>query len=699
MQIEIAKYENMSESGSSLKRLMQTNGTAELDLLVRESIQNCLDAGDKKSESVCVDFTVGEVETKTIANYFEKISSCLIERYSDRKGYIAIRDTNTVGLTGPIRIEDVVDNKFGNFRKLVYDISKPQDQSGSGGSWGLGKTIYFRIGIGLVIYYSRIYDERLGVYESRLAATLVEDEMAEKTILPKEKGLRRGIAWWGTHDPKSENKERTIPVTDEDEIAGFLHNFNIPEFESNKTGTVILIPFVDCSKLLSNTVSTDVESAYTVPYWCKRGIEEYLEIAIQRWYAPRMNNKYYNGQYLEASVNGRKIKTSEMAPVFRLIQKLYNARPKCEGEFEKRQITSKVIDIRNEFEKTSLAGWINFIKVTSAEMKMEAPDNLLSPYYYINKLSSETMYNDPIILYTRKPGMVVSYETTGDWTDSIPKTANGEYIIAFFVANSENILSKNGESLEEYIRGSEKADHMAWDDWTIQGGNPQIISKLKKQVRKKIKDDFVVMTSQIGEKKNLGLGKVLAETLLPPDDYVCWDDAMGGAKGTGGTGGDGTDPTPKPQFPTNNTSHVIFQQNGDASFSSDGIYLPIQILFGKSQMAYLEMGVDSERGIISSVEWEKNIGKEFPVELKSFLLTGIYRGKGNLRKSLLEKDMLFDENGEASGVKFEFSETDLFKIKMGIKIQVSEGDFFIVEGKILYKLSDVQGSINLKGEA
>ena len=45
MRIEIAEHVRMSESGSSLLRLIQNNETCRLDLLVREAVQNSLDAG------------------------------------------------------------------------------------------------------------------------------------------------------------------------------------------------------------------------------------------------------------------------------------------------------------------------------------------------------------------------------------------------------------------------------------------------------------------------------------------------------------------------------------------------------------------------------------------------------------------------------------------------------------------------------
>ena len=329
MQIEIAQHERMSESGSSLLRLIQNNDTCRLDLLVRESIQNCLDAGDRVHDSVKVEFNTGHFETKKISPFFEKITHSLNSKYPGTQDYISIKDTNTVGLTGPLRYSDIKDGKFGNLLKLVYEISKPQDQSGAGGSWGLGKTVYFRIGIGLVIYYSRVKkDGFFGGYESRLAAALVEDETKGNHLLPQNSNLQRGIAWWGSVDPKNRAGKHTVPLTDAREIKRILDAFGIQPFANDETGTMIIIPFIDSKKLLDETVPSGMESEteYRIPYWCQNGIEEYLKIAFQRWYAPRINNKKYQGQYLEIYINGSKLTKSSMAPIFALIQALYNSR-------------------------------------------------------------------------------------------------------------------------------------------------------------------------------------------------------------------------------------------------------------------------------------------------------------------------------------------------------------------------------------
>ena len=225
MRIEIAEHGRMTESGSSLLRLIQNQDIPLLDLLVRESVQNSLDAASNTSTKVSVDIRVGEFKAKDLNKHFEKIEDGLNRRYIKTKPkFIAVRDSGTSGLTGPVRYEDVKNNLFGNLLKLVYEICKPQSNEGAGGSWGLGKTIYFRLGIGLVIYYSRICEK--GKYQSRLAACLVENETQKDALIPHSGGVKRGIAWWGKKE--SPFQKTTIPEDNEQELQRILNVFGIP---------------------------------------------------------------------------------------------------------------------------------------------------------------------------------------------------------------------------------------------------------------------------------------------------------------------------------------------------------------------------------------------------------------------------------------------------------------------------------------
>ena len=122
MQIEIAEAGRMTQSGSSLLRLIQNNNMPVLDLLVRESIQNSLDARKMDSKYVEVDYLTGKFKSAKLGRELEQISDSLNHKYGDGEyDYIAIRDSNTVGLTGVMDYKKVQNNVYGNLLKLVYE--------------------------------------------------------------------------------------------------------------------------------------------------------------------------------------------------------------------------------------------------------------------------------------------------------------------------------------------------------------------------------------------------------------------------------------------------------------------------------------------------------------------------------------------------------------------------------------------------
>ena len=446
MRIEIAEHGRMTESGSSLLRLIQNQDIPLLDLLVRESVQNSLDAASNDTTKVNVDIQVGEFRAKDLNKHFEKIEDGLNRRYiKTTPKFIAIRDSGTTGLTGPVRYEDVKNNIFGNLLKLVYEICKPQSNEGAGGSWGLGKTIYFRLGIGLVIYYSHIYEK--GTYRSRLAACLVEDETKKNALIPHSGGVKRGIAWWGKKE--SPFQKTTIPEDNEQEIQRILNVFGIPAYGAKETGTTIIIPYIDEEALLSEVYPKN-EPVDEKPYWANR-VEDYLRVAVQKWYVPRLNNvDYPYGAYLSASINGQKIKVSEMLPLFRYVRDFYikalgktlddDSLIKEEGVAEGEQLYEESIDLRGVLNATS-SGKFVYARLSRKQLQMEPPLNNKSPYQQItNMLVQMEGGNGPIIMYTRRPGMIVGYDYDSTWTHRMPKSGPDDYIIGLFVANSANTL-------------------------------------------------------------------------------------------------------------------------------------------------------------------------------------------------------------------------------------------------------------------
>lgn len=529
MKIEIAPPQRFSQSGKSLLRLIQNNDMPVLDLLVRESIQNSLDAWDKTSENVLVEFNAGTFASNRLSTELEGITSALNQRYGESEcNFISVSDSNTCGLTGDINDPNGED---GNLQKLIYQICRAQEGEGAGGSWGIGKTVYFRVGIGLVIYYSRIKLSN-GLYESRMAASLVEDESKSNAMIPSYKGnKKRGVAWWG----REVDENLTIATTNEEEIKRMLNIFNLMPYEGDKVGTTIIIPYTDNEKLLKHNVMEYNDSLNNpIALSWVNSIQSYLKVAIQRWYSPRLNNRYYykgmNKAYLKVKINGEKLgsvleEDDDCEPIFKVIKALYNRAAfggnQPYGDIISRNVYSvEDINLRGVTVQSGV-GAVAFAKVDKELLKMVAPYNKYSPLVYLNKEIVSADSNRPIICYTRKPGMLVSYETTGEWTDGIPSTDSEHFILGVFVLYSDNRLVSNVAdiTLEEYVRQSELADHTSWTDITIKNQNPRIVSKIKKQTASKIGKAFEEVEAEEKSNVNSGYSKFFGDMLLPPDNF------------------------------------------------------------------------------------------------------------------------------------------------------------------------------------
>lgn len=611
MKIEIAEPGRMTQSGSSLLKLIQNNNMPILDLLVRESIQNSLDAENELDSYVTVEFVTGEFNKMSLNRELEGITDSLNKKYwKNEYKYIAVRDSNTVGLTGKLHYDEVTDNQYGNLLKLIYEISKPQEAEGAGGSWGLGKTVYFRVGIGLVIYYSRIINEQ-GHYESRLAASLVEDEMEMGSLIPALPGKsKRGIAWWGQNI--GENK--TKPITDVQYIEHILKIFNIEPYEDDLTGTTIIIPYIDEQELLKNNQIKykDGEDNGICPFW-RCSIEDYLKVAIQRWYAPRLNNKKYPyGKFLCAKINKIGIGLDNMEPTFQVVQALYNraiSGKVCDDILEEDGVKckSEEIILRKVLETTK-AGTVAYAKVPRKLFRTEYPDNKPEPYMYFNCEIRDKEKNKPVVFFTRKPGMIVSYEDVGNWVDGISASNIDEFVLAIFVLNSENKLAyTNGlYSLEEYVRKSEMADHTSWGDFSMGNNNPRIVSKIQTQVNSKISKEFSAEEVDTTSRLNSGFGKMFGDLLLPPDNF--------GKKPSsdfcGGQGGNGH---------TEIHKNIIFgYEPSKTKYSSNGMIVELTIRSRrKITSTGINLAIDSEMGAIKPKDWEEKMGLSMPFAISS----------------------------------------------------------------------------------
>lgn len=630
MNIEIAPFAPMAETGSSLLRILQNQSMPLLDLFVRESIQNALDASLKGQKKVFVDMFTDSFEPNELNSRLESIGPKFDKLYATSKisnSFIAIKDSNTTGLTGPKSIDDVRDNRLGNYLKLVREISKPQSEEGAGGSWGLGKTIYFRVGIGLVIYYSRFYQNNK--YQNRLAACFVEDENAKNRLLDENQNIRRGIAWFGELDKNG----NTQPITNEDEIEELLSIFGIEPYSGEDTGTCIIIPYIDEENLLMGTIDGDNDR----PYWTN-SIENYLKVAIQRWYAPRLaNSKYEYGAFLNASVNGKMIKASDMLPLFAIIRDLYIYSYDVNSDLSYIDDPSSIyvndITIKGELVKSNSSGKFVSIKASLEDLEMTAPDNCPSPYCQIKNVEYEYDRNVPIVTYTRKPGMLVGYDFEGPWTHNAYSTDVGEYIIGIFVPNSiANLAQKANDggtiSLEEYLRRCEKADHSFWEDITIGNVKQRIVSKTQTNVKTKITKNYKIPEKTSETFTATGLSSALARILLPNTGF-------GGVatRSIGKRGPTSTIPkVPKSKKP-------LLTVTSPVSFENDLVVIPFDLFIPKQDdEVNVLLKIDTEFSKIVADKWEDEMNSEFPLSIEEFVVNRItQQGKSVMTEVIVGK--------------------------------------------------------------
>ncbi len=475
---------------------------------------------------------------------------------------------------------------------------------GSGGYWGLGKTTFFKMGIGLVIYYSKTKEN--GAYISKLAAALVEDESANPLVDEKNS---RGISFFGQYAIADENNIRdvTIPITDEGYIRKFLDIFKIKPYLNSETGTTIIMPYVNFGTLLKDAKPSRIENiSGRDPVWVS-SVEDYIRIAVQRWYSPRLSNPEYEGSWLKASINGEPIPRDGMIPLFRLISELYNvsSNPNYTSDYLK-NFDVKTAPIRCAAVKGFVAGNIGAVYTTVESLKL-TNEYFRNAYSLIGEY--EAALSSPIVTYTRKPGMLVRYVTkSSSWIPRMQNQEDGKILICVFKLASDRILKDNKTSLEEYIRARERADHNNWENETEFGIVDRIAentaSALKSLFNPTVKNELVTRST---------LSKLFADIFLPPSNVNSDTMRNSPKRKTGDVKARKKSRTSKSKFEIE-------------SSSLEGNTRTIEFTLGagaESDAIDFELVVCSERSSVNCAEWEMDLDKEFPLSIKKFTVKEI----------------------------------------------------------------------------
>lgn len=600
-----------SSYGSGALKALQNDHIPEVDLLVRESIQNSSDASLNEPDNFfCVDFNYGTFVPSELNAVLADITTILNKRYPDSNAdFLEIRDSKTSGLTGKVKVNEINPNDHGNFFKLVFDTGKEQtnsDAGKAGGSWGYGKSVYFRVGIGLVIFYSQIKIET--GYESRLIVSLVEREGSSGALLTEIRTDSIGRAWWGRR--YGENADEIGPITDKDEIKEVLDIFGVEPFDDDETGTSIIIPYINKAKLMDGIfpeqcgVSDDIISMCSF----KDDIVEYTKLAIQKWYAPKLDNKnlkaYSDQKRLVVRVNDEPIRRKDMRPLFQLVQDLYTAALSM-NHVGTQTYTSDIfegircISISSTAVESGTAGSVATIVINKSDLG--ASGFVIPPRVYLQKFNTLTD-NDPIVMFARAAGIVLDYKMEGNWTKGHTKPEGDDsYLLSFFVPNCEVDVKRsvwdNGDTdndLGEYLRRCEKSDHMDWTD--ISG--KRIVANVQRQIREKVNNCYKKRDVSELDGAASRLSGRLGRKLLPQLGY---GKKQGGPGGSGGSSGGGK---------MNN--FVLEFSSG--SYNQNSVTMDFTMTF-KNNLKEIFVGifVETEVGVIDAKTWATDIKTAFPI--------------------------------------------------------------------------------------
>lgn len=577
MKAKIHDRTNMSFTGSKVLKSIMDTTTPGMDILVRESIQNSMDAVLPKLPYGRVSFNYGEFISKDLSSKLDLIESKVNSIYTnDKYEYLAISDTNTCGLLGEPYLDLDDDTKPHNLYNLVYDFMNGKEDDNAGGSWGIGKSVYYRYGAGICFYYSRTFENNK--YIHKLTGALIQSEKLDNCLLGKKSS---GIAFFGDLDEIGS----PIPIYNESEIKEFLNVFNLKPFENDKTGTIVIIPYLNKNELMGHRINHNYCS------WDHDVIQS-LKMSIQRWYFPKLNNKKYNGKYLICGINNEKLELNEF---FKVLQELYNEEY-VDAHYE--NITHKNICNGKE-----ILGKLKYKKFTKEELFVEtAPNNLPSPYVMLDIEEDNLEGNQEILFYTRKPGMIITYDVDKFGKFNI---MNDEYLLGIFVLNDDLIISD--EYLGKYIRLTEKANHKEWVDGNFVDfpyfSKNKPFTKICNSIKRKLSEQFSSNNIINIDGAHSVYQKKLGKKLMPPEDY---GDRPQPPKRT-------NPPGPKIPGPSK-VKQIASFFNG---FKDELLSYSFEVLLKPQQHFECELNVKTANKIYSFNEWEE-LGFEFPCVFRQY---------------------------------------------------------------------------------
>ena len=218
----------------------------EISSLVRESIQNSLDAADENLDlPVLLKFSIAEISKSTFGKYFrgleEHVSSAIPGAASSLQDencrYLVVEDFNTSGLLGDSNKDQLSDNdepSRNSYHYFVWAEGSSAKVEGSRGRWGIGKIVFPRLSnIKTFFVLSKRSESEAPCKKEKVLigmSTLKGHTLTGKNFQPD--------GWWANY---STREDVPIPVSNE-----ILNEFKLDWQlkRDSENGLSILIPFI-----------------------------------------------------------------------------------------------------------------------------------------------------------------------------------------------------------------------------------------------------------------------------------------------------------------------------------------------------------------------------------------------------------------------------------------------------------------------
>lgn len=595
-------------NGAAIKKLLpNTMEFPKIDILIRESVQNSFDALKPDADCLRFGFRHGVFKTKEFASQLDDMNETIMNLYSSNESeYIEVRDRNTKGLGGSTEFSENFED-WGDFIRLVFAVANEQTGFGKGGSWGYGKTNYYSLGNGIVIYYTQtLFESKI---EQRLIIAMVEDTRKRDRMLYPQAKL--GISYWGS-DCIGDNN--VLPCTNPDEIKTILNIFGLKPFEKDETGTSIIIPFVNCKNLYLASADSIIEKS-KIPTYSEDMFEFIVKLTIQRWYFPRLLNEK-SKQFLSFEYNGIPLTKDDIFPLFKEFQEIYNDTLKKPS-----YITLSQLALRGKE-----------TKVASYSSRLLRMDLIPNPYnltaYQMIGASDNRRPNAAIGFRCRSLGMINRYDVDREFVDNVEDYEPLQFrvvglrplpdVVIYDPTNSKQQLT----SLEEYIRKGEDPTHSIWTDnyaRDFEGADSPYKLQIIQQMLVKLRHVFERKENRSERqlRRNLAISRKIGQLLLP--DAGFGTSATGGGNGGngGGRGGSAGSGGGQPKKEPISYKTPTRYNEGDKIH----IIFPFVVSPPNEQFTLLLTPCVEDIGSIS--KWEEKCGLHFPVFIESFKIISI----------------------------------------------------------------------------